>query len=98
MHCLNRIFYRVQCPANIRSRPYTERITTKQAVAAPAAAAAAAAAAAGTLPKAAAPSRVLFVGGLPAKVDAKALEQQLEAVCIAASCKPARVQVSAGGH
>jgi hypothetical protein len=45
------------------------------------------------LPTAAAPSRILFVGGIPARTEADVLQQQLEAVCIDAGCKPTRVQV-----
>jgi hypothetical protein len=45
---------------------------------------------------AAAPSRTLFIGGLPAKTAADQLEELLAAVCTAAGCVPTRVQVSAG--
>ena len=69
----------------------------------PAPAEAAAAAAASTaatgknrLPQAADPSRILFIGGLPAHTVADVLEQQLDRICTHAGCKPTRVQVGAG--
>lgn len=46
------------------------------------------------VPTAAAPSRVLFIGGLPARIAAEELQQQLLTLCHAAGCQPTRVQVS----
>jgi hypothetical protein len=47
------------------------------------------------LPQSAAPSRILFIGGVPAKTHAAELEQQLAVVCGAAGLQPTMVQV---GH
>lgn len=49
-----------------------------------------------TLPTTAAASRVLFIGGIPAKTAADELEQQLIQVCTAAGCTPTRAQVGPG--
>jgi hypothetical protein len=48
-----------------------------------------------TVPTTAAPSRILFIGGLPAKTAAGELEQQLLSVCESVGCQPTRVKV---GH
>lgn len=76
---------------SVHSRPTAARAAaagTKRA-----AAAAAAPAGRSVLPETAAPSRLLFVGGLPASTHAEDLEQQLAGLCAAAGLQPTRVQV-----